>query len=248
MKGSLFNQKLVLFFLFFIIWKAVIGQIKIVSNSNPSIDLSGTTIDIEGFASDNEIAAYLEVVNVSGQPLNIHFQRVRILNSNRDDQICDENGCFTAEDIEVWNTPFPNSIANNDTSSFKPQIIPSGIESCAIHDYYVLDENDNKLDSIRIKFFTENANCELGVNKLFYFDEIKLFPNPAKSSINISTPTQSSGQFRIINLLGEEVYNAAFFGSSSTIDLTGFQNGIYLVQSLDSSNKPIATQKLIVNK
>jgi hypothetical protein len=224
------------------------GQYQIVSTSNPAVDLSGSSIQVSGLATDNEIYSSMLVINNSGQSQNIAFRRVRLLNSTRVDQICDANLCYTADDAQFYTTPFTVTVADGDSTVFKPQLLPDGNESCAIHDYFIVTEFGVKLDSIRIKFSTSNQDCELSLENTTPISNFSIFPNPAKSSINISTPTQSSGQFRIINLLGEEVYNAAFFGSFITIDLTGFQNGIYLVQSLDSSNKPIATQKLIVNK
>lgn len=62
--------------------------------------------------------------------------------------------------------------------------------------------------------------------------QIQVFPNPASSHITIKThPTSFSKEDRIqvFSVLGEELYSERIFSEESTIDLSNFSKGVFLV-------------------
>ena len=88
------------------------------------------------------------------------------------------------------------------------------------------------------------------VNAMQQNNNLEVFPNPAKMSVNISwTNTQLKGNAEIVifNHFGQKVYNQSVTknGSFTTdIDITGLAKGIYFIKV--SCNNDNAVQKLIV--
>jgi hypothetical protein len=70
-----------------------------------------------------------------------------------------------------------------------------------------------------------------------------LFPNPAHNSVQLSE--SSSGSFRIINLRGQELRGEEMISKNKSIDISGFEPGMYFVQ-LYQNGVLKGTQKLIV--
>ena len=72
---------------------------------------------------------------------------------------------------------------------------------------------------------------------------IKVYPNPAHTSVSITTP--KARQFAILNLLGQTVatFNTEA-NQTKTIDIKTLSNGIYLIKSLDTNTS--YTHKLII--
>jgi len=62
-----------------------------------------------------------------------------------------------------------------------------------------------------------------------------LYPNPANESLHVVFEGKS-GQIRILNLLGEEVYRKIDFSNHDTILLEGFNNGVYILQFMSDNN------------
>jgi hypothetical protein len=73
--------------------------------------------------------------------------------------------------------------------------------------------------------------------------EAKMFPNPAKDVLNITSPALLKN-IRIMNYLGQEVLNIGVSGNSFVTDIAELQSGLYLVEitTIDGT----ATKKLII--
>tara|TARA_B100000508_G_scaffold141092_1_gene146477 strand:- start:156185 stop:156751 length:567 start_codon:yes stop_codon:yes gene_type:complete len=188
----------------------------------------------------------MRVINLSGQTINMAFKRVRLANSGRVDQICDNNLCYNADDQLEYTTPSPAAIDDQDTSIFKPQIVPSGNESCGIHDYYVVSAFGVVYDSIRIKFKTTNSNCFLNVEEeVADLNKFNIYPNPAQNVLNIENLTYKDGRVIIYDALGKEVLNE---GLNKEISLSSIRNGIYFVHVVDNKGVLSDPKKLIIRK
>ena len=76
-------------------------------------------------------------------------------------------------------------------------------------------------------------------------DKIKVtvYPNPANSFLNIQSPQAFS--FEIINMIGQTLKSATINDISTKVDLSSFQNGIYVVNI--NFGKTSITQKLLIN-
>jgi len=71
----------------------------------------------------------------------------------------------------------------------------------------------------------------------------KMFPNPAKDMLNITSPAILK-QIRIMNYLGQVVLNSDASGNSFATNVSELQSGLYIVEITTADGK--ATQKLII--
>lgn len=70
-----------------------------------------------------------------------------------------------------------------------------------------------------------------------------LFPNPSKESLIIHTATNTSGNYSIVNLLGETVLSGNF-ESGNPIDISSIKCGVYCVNVIDENG--VSSSKLII--
>jgi type IX secretion system substrate protein/PKD domain-containing protein len=76
------------------------------------------------------------------------------------------------------------------------------------------------------------SQSEVGIKTINAQNEIKIYPNPASSSITILQSTPSTNQQLLItNILGEEIYHQAINNTTlTTIDVSQWSNGVYFYQ------------------
>jgi len=89
----------------------------------------------------------------------------------------------------------------------------------------------------------------LGVNEVSLDDQVKVYPNPTKGSVNIvfSVPEEGEYKMDIVNVLGQTVYtdNISLSGPlTKNIDLTGYGKGVYIL-SVNGQNSKLV-KKIIV--
>ncbi len=67
--------------------------------------------------------------------------------------------------------------------------------------------------------------------------QLRLFPNPVHQTLLVSNiPEGSYSTLRVLNVQGAQIYSQRITGSSQRIDVSRYENGIYIMQ-LESSNK-----------
>jgi hypothetical protein len=90
------------------------------------------------------------------------------------------------------------------------------------------------------------------VNDIFTSDNVSIYPNPSNGMVNINFNAikQSEVEVKVYDLIGKTIFNQTVnFDSglsSQTIDLTKFNEGIYLIEL--SSEEDTFTGKIIINK
>jgi hypothetical protein len=62
----------------------------------------------------------------------------------------------------------------------------------------------------------------------------KVFPNPARNTINISSTLNRHPSIIIYDLGGKEVIHTTLIGSDKSIDLNSIPNGVYLMRIIES--------------
>ncbi len=62
-----------------------------------------------------------------------------------------------------------------------------------------------------------------------------LYPNPSSEMLHVVFEG-TTGQIRVVNLLGEEVYRNMNFSNYDRISLEGFNNGVYIIQYMNDNN------------
>ena len=224
----------------------VFGQgIRIVAADNLTTNLNGTTITVEGDKSDLDIYIDLRVINDNSYPIIVKYKRVREVNSGRMDQICDNELCYPADDINAYTSPAPNPIGAGASGIFKPQIVPNDNESCGIHSYYVVDDLGVLLDSIRVIFKTTKAACNLSTQKETDLT-FNIFPNPVQDVVTLKGESiKNGGTVVFLDALGKEVKRSKFTASNNQINVSSLRRGVYFVNIYDQSGTKSTVQRLI---
>ena len=65
-------------------------------------------------------------------------------------------------------------------------------------------------------------------------EQLNIYPNPFSDQFSINGLAGENTTINIYNLTGQKIYSAYVFGSSTTIDLSPFNKGIYLLQLITS--------------
>lgn len=74
-------------------------------------------------------------------------------------------------------------------------------------------------------------------------DQVKLYPNPANSYVNVDLPANS--ELRVINMTGQEVAYQRSTSTSEKLEVSNLPDGIYFVQVIRDAD--MATIKLVKN-
>ena len=127
----------------------------------------------------------------------------------------------------------------------------------------ILVQNDGKI-LISGRFLNyKNINESALIIKLYGISNLEIetnlelksyiiFPNPAKEQITIdfgNTSNVIGGNYRIINMLGQEVQNGDLNSQQNTLELSSIkEQGIYFVKVYDSSNSLLDTKKIIIQQ
>jgi hypothetical protein len=85
------------------------------------------------------------------------------------------------------------------------------------------------------------VNACAGINEYDDSHILTIFPNPAKTEINITSDLNYYSLF-IVNSIGQVMLKKE---KSNTVSVEGLSNGVYFIQLLDKENKVIANKKFI---
>jgi beta-glucanase (GH16 family) len=85
-------------------------------------------------------------------------------------------------------------------------------------------ESTMEIDYVRV--YQENV---LSTANVAYSPKIKLFPNPVTDNLTILSSENVNATFEIYSLLGQKLYAGVLKDENTIIDLSNFQNGMYLV-------------------
>lgn len=109
--------------------------------------------------------------------------------------------------------------------------------------YSLEDENSNVMMSSGGEFgssesFTFNTSQLLSTSEEFNLDNsISIYPNPAVNTINVNYTENTNLQYKINNILGQEVLKGVLNESNKQINISTFQSGVYFL----TINNPKAT-------
>lgn len=93
---------------------------------------------------------------------------------------------------------------------------------------------------------TEVSVHDIGTTGIKHVDNanFNIFPNPTNSLINIETIEGS--QIIVYNMLGKAIYNNKNSSRTTTIDLSSYNSGNYIVKVINNNN--VSTQKVVMMK
>ena len=79
-----------------------------------------------------------------------------------------------------------------------------------------------------------------GINEIWYEADIKIYPNPTQSEINIEPNVNFSPVHVIIkDILGRELLTVNTTNTKTTIDVAALNAGVYLLQLLSKSGASV---------
>ena len=220
-----------------------------VENTTVNIAGTETTVVVED-PSNWEGHLTLDVVNEGSTDLNVTIRRVRLDYVNgTEDAICWgpdplTGTCYSKEDVSSsgdWSTSLEN-LGSQETGWLALYYYANDNRGNATYRYYLVDENDVKLDSVDVKWDSESVGTEEAT-----VPEISVYPNPAQNVLNINLESNGNEYgLRIVDILGNVVYDEATI-TTGQIDISNLNSGVYFY-SLTSRGEAIKTDRLVVKK
>ncbi|MFI5221801.1 MAG: T9SS type A sorting domain-containing protein, partial [Bacteroidia bacterium] len=99
------------------------------------------------------------------------------------------------------------------------------------------------------KYNTDFLNNSVGVKELsFQNAELKIYPNPATSELNIQTNSTEKMNVQLFDITGKEMIENISFTNSVTINTQTFSQGIYFLKITDANSGMIKIQKVAVGQ
>ena len=109
--------------------------------------------------------------------------------------------------------------------------------------YYFMDKMvffmDGVLRSVAENLDNPESTCDensLSVDDLNNINNIKIYPNPTRNTINLSNlPVNGQGKFVLRDILGNTIREINITNSNPNIDISDLKSGIYFISSLNSN-------------
>jgi len=220
-----------------------------ISSGVHSINLYATSPDLVGGVYE----VHFDVTNTTGSDQQWKITRKKMsVPATWIDQVCWPPQCYpTSGDVYMT----PNTVGNpapiivNGTSTttnaalaeLKPRITPDpAAASSALYRYYITSVAGVYLDSIDL-----SINYVLAVTPLKQTTSLTISPNPADDNVKIALDGIENSSVKIVDVLGNVVYNESINNGTKNIDVSNFKNGVYFVL-VEASGIKSFNRKLII--
>lgn len=217
-----------------------ISQIDILWDDDPGVIYNGQTINIVKDYAGFDV--YMHCQNTGSTAQDIKFRRV-VLSTNDtlfNDQFCDNNLCYSCFGSD-WTTPAPNPLQPGDSCIMKGTFYFYDGGTVLIR-YYILDINDNPLDSVDVNI-VNTVDISEAKN-----GSILAYPNPSTDFLNIEISNVSNNNLLFLyDISGKKVLSTKLSSSMNIIDLRHLKSGIYSYQ-ISNGNQLLKSDKLILKK
>ena len=208
-----------------------------VAKNGETITISGTTEGVELF---------MNVVNISGAPIELKWERVRISvsSSSINDQLCDNWQCYDPSFAgDYWMLGGTINLATGGQTVFQPKMItPQGQGGNATFMYYVRNDQNERIDSITVVFTsTASIKNEIGVSNA------KVYPNPSNGQINVKDAPAGS-EIEVTDMVGKVVFKTKLSGTNQSFDLSKNPDGVYFYTIRSADGQSTITKRLVIRK
>lgn len=78
--------------------------------------------------------------------------------------------------------------------------------------------------------------------------ELKIYPNPASTSITVMNTRFPHLSFQFLNALGQRIHSGSLSNTNNTINVANLADGVYFLYLIDEDSKDSITKKIIINK
>lgn len=216
-----------------------------VNVQGSATDVSGTVVtEVVTSSSPDQHVLDFDVVNNSGVDKALKITRKHInISSGWESYFCWGASailgtCYPVYQDQEW-TGGSINVANGAKGVLSSYVNPTSSGSILIRYYVVDDSNQERLDSVDVQI-----NTLLSVEEQTAIS-LSIAPNPSSNFVNINAAGVTNAKVRIVDVLGNVVYNESIGASSKKVDVTSFRNGIYFVTVEGEGIKP-STRKLII--
>ena len=194
-------------------------------------DLSGTEVVIN--LTTGNYDANMHVSNNTGTNKAWKITRRKIsVPATWTDVLCWGPNCYPASG-DLYTTPGVAPIVTNGTELFSTGLVADlhmtitpnqTATSSALYRYYITNTQGAYEDSIDL-----SINFTLGVTSLKQPTTLTISPNPADDNVKIALEGIENSSVKIVDVLGNVVYNESINNGTKNIDVSTFKNGVYFV-------------------
>jgi len=194
------------------------------------------------------------IKNTGTSPIKVRIKVESLINTNGEAELCVNGLC--AHPVFQGDI-FP---LNADYLEIQPNELQPFADSSKFGNYETGIDPSQPVDYV-LKFFQVNDNgyeigtplhiiCRYtsgasGIDDFKQTDLPFVYPNPANDMITISHSSTKISNIQIFDITGKQVKSLNISDNKQTIDISGLQQGLYLV-SLFDDKKIVSQQKLIV--
>ena len=221
------------------------GQV-VTMEVGASGDISGTQYDVTSAGA--EVVVDVHVGNLTANTMDLTIKRERINpQASWTDYICwghetDPFGgvCYPSYPENPWTTPSAVTVGDGEAGVIAVHIKPYDPDfGCVIYRYTVMD-GATAIDSLDISVCKTAAVEEIKPEL-----KVSVAPNPANSYVTVVTNGVDGATVRMVDVLGNVVMKETVIGTSKTINVANFRNGIYFV-TVEAKGAKTINRKVIV--
>lgn len=165
------------------------------------------------------------------------------------------SGCFnmsagTTYQLDYWYRQFELTapcdlevfLATSQDPATSTQAIASEVQDTVYHlstntftvpsngDYYIAWHAFSGAGSSSIRVDLVTVSVATGINETANVGGVKVFPNPAENLIAVQVKKYDNATVRIFDVTGNEIYNAQLNEMNTTVDVSNYAAGLYLVK------------------
>lgn len=212
--------------------------------SEPGVEKNGETITLSNTSEGVEL--YMNLLNVSGEDIDLKWERVRVSMSNSaiTDQLCDNWQCYDPSNAgDYWMLDGTVNVEADGQTVFQPKMItPNGTGGGATFMYYVRNAANERIDSITVVFTsTASIKNEIGVSNS------KVYPNPSYGQITVKDAPAGS-DIEITDMVGKVVFRSKLNGTTQSFDLSKNPEGVYFYTIRSADGQSTVTKRLVIRK
>ena len=78
--------------------------------------------------------------------------------------------------------------------------------------------------------------------------DLKIYPNPAKTTITVMNNRYPHLSFQFFNVVGQRIHSGSLSNTMNTINVTNLAEGVYFLHLMDEDSNDSMTKKIIINK
>lgn len=227
--------------------KSYSQEIEIYIYNLDSVDVSGTTIVVAPESSFK----FFSIRNMSGSDFDFRIERAKIMETTGVEDfltfgespiIADAFPADLVSPEDPYITPLSHTLLTDTLGYLGCHYIDNGNAGCSQYRYYIINDSDERLDSVDVLFC---STVSLSENK---GGELSVFPNPFSEVLNLSSLGINPADYNlaIYDVLGQQVYFNS--GIPAQIDCRFLDTGMYSVMLVDPSTNAVLFSQKVVKK